>query len=451
VTVSSFQEWQPTRSARVERTAQEELAGDTADADERERALAELRAFRKAAAERERSLLAAGKAVPLKENRPAGPAGRTATERPHGRKRGRAAGGAEVDKTGRGPRIELEGPRRPPQPRLPVAQGPDGDGWRETAAAVDRLFADDGPRDALRRAIEGRTQERLRAAVPLARTLVDDVLQILDGMERHQADRPQLASPGLTLVIAAEFPWHTLLQERGRTADAGWVTAARSLQLAMQRMVPSDLELAHGALRQDLLQLKRALRAADETRPLSRRRLLGLLTAVLRVAETVAVGVLAAAVSALQKGEDSTAAAFTAAIGLVVTTLCERAIKIVRAARTPPSPGERLQAAHEELEYVTSDLLQLIEERSRDRELLEDTYTIALAFAHHARRLAGTLAWVRAEAYVRDVDRLVELLTARDVHLLRFEIDPDLSGLAAACATVAAYKIPVDHHARPKT
>jgi hypothetical protein len=157
-------------------------------------------------------------------------------------------------------------------------------------------------------------------------------------------------------------------------------------------------------------------------------------------------------VTALQKGDSATAAAFTAAIGLAVSTLCEQAVKIVRAARQPPPPGQRLLEAHEELGYVTSDLLQLIEDRSPDRQLVEDTYATALAFAHHARRLAGTLGWVRAGAYVRDLDRLVAQLTdpAADLDLLRLQPQPGLLRLAEAHDAVAAYRIPVHQHVRPK-
>jgi hypothetical protein len=48
------------------------------------------------------------------------------------------------------------------------------------------------------------------------------------------------------------------------------------------------------------------------------------------------------------------------------------------------------------------------------------------------------------------VDHLLELLTdpGYDLDALRLDPDPDLSALAAACAAVAAYRIPVPEHAR---
>lgn len=175
------------------------------------------------------------------------------------------------------------------------------------------------------------------------------------------------------------------------------------------------------------------MRRADRTdRPLSAARLRALLTAVLRVVETVSIGLLAAAVTAVGQGSGVSAAVFTAGIGLAVSASCDQAVRLVRAHLDPPSPAQRLVAAHEELDLAVGDLRQLLTDGG-EPGLIADTRTAALALAHHARRLAGTVTWLRSAAYVDAVDALVPVLTA----------DPaDTAALHAAAEAVATIRLP---------
>lgn len=353
------------------------------------------------------------------------------------------------DRTGPGgqPRTEV-------RPAVTVP-GLGDDGWRETAAAVDRLLGDDGRRARLRAVLEQqaeeRTQRRLQAAVPLARSLLEEVAALLERVERQtpgagaSTGPASVDPPGGTLRIARDFPWPDLLERHGKRGDADCLAAARAVQQALRTLAPDDLASAHAALRQDLRRLRRALREVDRSdRPLSRRRLVGLLTAALRVAETIAIGVLAAAVTAVEEGKAIAAAAFTAGVGLAVSASCEEAVRLVRGSLRPPSPVQRLRTAHEELAYVVDDLVQLLTDGA-GRRRAEDTYVSVLALSHHARHLAGLVDWPRSAAYVSEVDELVLALApamaaarATDRAALRAA----LPALAAAGDAVAAHRLP---------
>jgi hypothetical protein len=303
------------------------------------------------------------------------------------------------------------------------------DGWRATAETVDRLLG--GDRAALRTALERRNEDRLRAAVPLARKLLGDVTEILAEVERRTTDPgtgPAATAPpaGGTLRIARDFPWTDLLQRYGRTNDAGCLAAARSVEAALAGLRAEDLDSAYPLLRRDLRRLSRALEQAEGAhRPLSAARLRALLTAVVRAVETVAIGLLAAAVTAMRQGSGVTAAVFAAAAGLTVSACAEQASRLVRAHLDPPSPAQRLAAAHEELDLAVGDLRALLAAGSAGAD---DARTVALAQAAAVRRLAAGLDWARADAYVEAVDALVEALPGDD--------------LAEPAAAVVAFRLP---------
>lgn len=345
------------------------------------------------------------------------------------------------------PPIVVPGRPVPPEVRPGAAAGPGDDGWRRTAEVVERLLTRDS--DRLRVAVEERSTERLRAVVPLARTLLDDVTEVLEevrvrsaGTGATAAAPPRPVPAAVALRIARDFPWTDLLERHGRAGDPACVDAARALQEALRGLRPDQVGTAIDGLRPDLRRLRRALAEAD--RPLSRRRLLRLLSAVLRVVETIAIGVLAAAVTALQQGGPVATAVFAAAIGVAVSASCDRAVRAVRERRAP-TPARRLAAAHQRLEDATDDLLWLIEADRRGRAVT-DAHAAALALAHQALRLAGSAAPAWSVRYQRAVTG--SLLPALDAVGAALR-GPDRStlrstgpGLEAARAAVAAHRPP---------
>jgi hypothetical protein len=136
-----------------------------------------------------------------------------------------------------------------------------------------------------------------------------------------------------------------------------------------------------------------------------------------QIAAAVAAGLLAAAASAVSARAAIAPELLSAAVGAVVTSVCDRLGEAVRNALRSRAPCARLQAAHKDLTCMLEDLTGFVRRlgatspsQDHDRALVRDTVLTATVTAVYAEALAKNLVWTGADDYTSELGYLRGIL-----------------------------------------
>jgi hypothetical protein len=308
-------------------------------------------------------------------------------------------------------------------------------------------------------------ESRLRSALPIALDAIDLSLGYLAELQTGQFsnayDVDRRAS-ALNTIMKLDL---AALAASGARRDAGIAPdVIGELKESLDRLASiADPATTVEQARNDLARLRDEINAAkrDLNRPLSISSVTDILTAVLRITTTVAIGLLSAASTALMEGGSLLSSLIAAAVGLAVSALATEACRTAVALRRPPAAA-RLAEAHDSLQSTIGDLSSFLrrlepadaEDPEHDLALVRDTQFAAVADAYHARDLALALNWPRSQEYAAAVEAVTSVLgdipgaLGQDVGASqRTTRLPDLAArLTSAAESLAGFSVPADAH-----
>ena len=264
---------------------------------------------------------------------------------------------------------------------------------------------------------DARAEQRVLDALQKARVLVNDTIAGLRGLDVGSGGGLGSSAVGPAAALK-RIDWGSLLErppiDDNPLAQRAMDDLRRVLDSPDSRAMPS-VDEACTALLVVRSEIDRLIGAGHGSFSVAWAR--RVLQIAAQIAAAVAVGLLAAAASAASTGAEVVPALLCAAVGAVVTGLCDRAVEAARMALRPPAPGARLQAAHNDLAYMAEDLTVFVRRlgetshgQDRDRALVRDTAVTAMVTAEYAETLARTLDWTSTADYVNDLGYLREVL-----------------------------------------